>query len=50
MPPGRPKGNKNKAIHSAGGARAGSGRKKRDTGSSAIFQESVEVQTGILLF
>jgi hypothetical protein len=29
MPSGRPKGTKNKASHSAGGARASSGRKKR---------------------
>jgi hypothetical protein len=34
MSSGRPKGMKNKASHSAGGARAGSDRKKKDNMSS----------------
>jgi len=47
MSSGRPKGSKNKVNHSAGGARAGSGRKKCDT-SSAISQANVTVQSGKL--
>lgn len=35
MPSGRPKGKKNKAGHSAGGARAGSGRRRQDNNSQA---------------
>jgi hypothetical protein len=50
MSSGRPKGSKNKANHSAGGARAGSGRKKRDITSSAISQATATVQPGKLFF
>jgi len=50
MPSGRPKGTKNKASHSAGGARAGSGRKKQDNTSSTIAQATTAVQPGKLFF
>ena len=50
MSSGRPKGSKNKANHSAGGARAGSGRKKHDITSSAISQATATVQPGKLFF
>jgi len=49
MPSGRPKGAKNKASHSAGGARAGSGRKKKDN-TSTISQATTAVQPGKLFF
>jgi hypothetical protein len=48
MSSGRPKGSKNKVGHSAGGARAGSGRKKCDT-SLAISQATATVQPGKLI-
>ena len=50
MSSGRPKGSKNKASHSAGGARAGSGRKKHDIPSSAISQATATVQPSKLFF
>ena len=45
MPSGRPK---DKANHSAGSARAGSGRKKKDNTSSTISQATTAVQPGKL--
>ena len=50
MPSGRHKGTKNKASHSAGGARASSGRKKKDNASSPISQAITAVQPGKLFF
>jgi len=50
MPSGRPKGTKNKASHSAGGAGADSGRKKKDNTSSTISQATTAVQSGKLFF
>jgi hypothetical protein len=50
MSSGRPKESKNKASHSAGGARAGSGRKKRDITPAAISQATATVQPGKLFF
>ena len=49
MSSGRPQGQKNKAGHSAGGARAGSGRKKKDARSLASSHELVAV-SGKLFF
>jgi hypothetical protein len=45
MSSGRPKGVKNKSGHSAGGARAGSGRKRLD---SAISQATANSAAGEL--
>lgn len=45
MSSGRPKGMKNKPGHSAGGARAGSGRKRLD---SAISQATANSAAGEL--
>ena len=50
MSSGRPKGTKNKAGHSAGGTRAGSGRKRHGNVSSAISQATATVQLGKLFF
>ena len=50
MSGGRPKVTKSKAGHSAGGARAGSGRKKHDNVPSAISQATATVQSGKLFF
>jgi hypothetical protein len=48
MSSGRPIGQKNKAGHSTGGARAGSGRKKKNPVLLAPSQDIEAVQTGKL--
>jgi len=48
MSSGRPKGQKNKLGHSAGGARAGSGRKKMNPVPLAPSHDTDAVQAGKL--